>query len=73
MNSFTRKKLRAQFSVHSAQEDYNFLVRSGSKPIPPGEAELDGIKRQIPAGAVLFAPMSKKDQLGNYKQSAPAK
>ena len=72
-NSFRREKTRAQFSAHSAQEDYNFSVRSGSIPIPPGEAELDGVKRQIPVGTVLFDPASEKDQLGNYKQSEPAK
>lgn len=72
-NSFTREKSRAQFSVHSAQEEYNFSVRSGSKLIPPGVAELDGVKRQIPVGTVLFDPASKKDESGNYEQSEPAK
>ena len=56
--TFVKGNLRAQFSVHSAQEDYNFSVRSGSKPIPPGKAELDGIKRKIPVGTVLFDPDS---------------
>ena len=57
--TFVKENLRAQFSVHSAQEDYNlFSLHSNSKPIPPGEAELDGIKRQIPVGAVLFDPDS---------------
>ena len=71
--TFASGVLKAQFSVHSAQEDYNFSVRIGSKPIPLGEAELDGVKRQIPVGTVLFDPASKKDESGNYKQSDPAK
>ena len=57
---------RARFSVHSAREDYKFSVRSGSKPIPPGDAELDGVKRQIPVGTVLFDPDS-------GRRSEPAK
>ena len=56
--TFVQESLRAQFSIHSAQEDYIFSVSSSSKPIPPGEAELDGVKRQIPVGAVLFDPDS---------------
>ena len=56
--TFAYEQYRARFSVHAAQEDYNFSVRSGSKPIPPGEAELDEVKRQIPVGAVLFDPDS---------------
>lgn len=56
--TFVQGNSRAQFSVHSAQEDYNFSHHSNSKPIPPGEAELDGVKRQIPAGTVLFDPDS---------------
>ena len=48
----------AQFSALMDPEDYNFSVRSGSKPIPRGEAELDGIERQIPVGTVLFDPDS---------------
>lgn len=71
--TFTDEILRARFSVHTAKEDYNFSVRSDSKPIPPGEAELDEVKRQIPVGTVLFDPESKKDEFGNYKQSEPAK
>jgi len=64
--TFMNEILRARFSVHTAQEDYNFSVRSGSEPIPPGEAELDGIKRQIPVGTVLFDP-------GSGRTSDPAK
>ena len=71
--TFVQGNSRAQFSVHSAQEDYNFSHHSNSKPIPPGEAELDEVKRQIPVGTVLFDPESKKDEFGNYKQSEPAK
>lgn len=56
--TFASGNWRARFSVHTAQEDYKFSVRSGSKPIPPGVAELDGIKRQIPVGTVLFDPDS---------------
>ena len=57
--TFVSGNLRAQFSTHSAQEDYNFFsLHSNSKTIPPGEAELDGVKRQIPVGTVLFDPDS---------------
>lgn len=70
--TFVKGNLRAQFSIHSAQEDL-FSLHSNSKPIPPGIAELDGIERKIPVGTVLFDPTSKKDESGNYKQSEPAK
>ena len=63
---FTNKQLKAQFSVQIAREDYNFSVRSGSKPIQLGNAELDEVKRQIPVGTVLFEPDS-------GRTSAPAK
>ena len=56
--TFMNEILRARFSVHTAQQDYNFSVRSGSEPIPPGDAELDGVKHQIPVGTVLFDPDS---------------
>ena len=56
--TFASGDLRARFSIHSAQEDYNFSVRSGSIPIQLGKAELDGIERQIPVGTVLFDPDS---------------
>lgn len=55
---FARGEERAKFSVRPSREDYIFSVSSGSKPIPPGVAELDEIKRQIPAGTVLFDPDS---------------
>lgn len=64
--TFVSGDLRAQFSIYSAQEDYKFSVRNNSKTIPPGEAELAGIKRQIPFGTVLFDPMSPKNKDGNY-------
>ena len=70
---FAVGSLRARFSAQAIPDNYSFSVRAGSKPIQPGEAELDGIKRQIPAGTVLFDPASEKDQFGNYKQSEPAK
>lgn len=55
---FVSGEERAKFSVRPSQEDYKFSVSSGSKPIPPGVAELDGIERQIPVGTVLFDPDS---------------
>ena len=55
---FASGEERAKFSVRPSQEDYNFSVRSGSKPIQLGKAELDGIERQIPVGTVLFDPSS---------------
>ncbi|WP_314083245.1 pentapeptide repeat-containing protein [uncultured Rothia sp.] len=55
---FARGEERAKFSVRPSREDYIFSVSSGSKPIPPGVAELDGIERQIPVGTVLFDPDS---------------
>ena len=56
--TFVDGKLRARFSVHTAQEDYKFSVRCDSKPIKLGKAELDRIERQIPVRAVLFDPDS---------------
>ena len=56
--TFTADLGKAQFSVHTAQEDYIFSVSSGSKPIQLGKAELDGIERHIPVGTVLFDPDS---------------
>ena len=64
--TFMNEILGAWFSVHTVQEDYIFSVSSGSKPIPPGEAELDGIERQIPVGAALF-------DLDSGRISEPAK
>ena len=56
--TFTTKLGKAQFSIQTAQKDYKFSVHPDSKPIRLGKAELDGIKRQIPVGAVLFDPDS---------------
>lgn len=64
--TFTTKLRKAQFSIQTAQKDYKFSVHPDSKPIRLGKAELDGIKRQIPVGAVLFDPDSDR-------KSKPAK
>lgn len=56
--TFTTKLGKAQFSIQTAQKDYKFSLHPDSKPIRLGKAELDGIKRQIPVGAVLFDPDS---------------
>ena len=64
--TFADKSGSALFSVQVDPQDYDFSVRSGSKPIQLGKAELDGIERQIPVGTVLFDPSS-------GETSAPAK
>ena len=52
---------RAQFATLSKnQRAHNFTVAKGSFPIPPGEAEMDGVKYRIPVGTVLFDPSSGK-------------
>ncbi|WP_315294447.1 pentapeptide repeat-containing protein [Rothia mucilaginosa] len=56
--TFARENYRARFGVQDGQEDYKFSVRSGSKPIQLGKAELDEVKRRIPVGAVLVDPDS---------------
>ena len=72
--TFVSGNLRTRFSVHSTQEDYNSSVRSGSMLIPPGEAELDGVKRQIPVGTVIFDPDSWDEGKWEYTRvSEPAK
>lgn len=49
----------AYFSYKVDKNKYNFFVITDSPhKINRGEAELDGIKRQIPVGAVLFDPDS---------------
>lgn len=64
---------RARFSVQSAQGKYIFSVHNTSKPIPPGEAELDGVKHQIPVGTVLFDPDSWDEEKQEYTRvSEPA-
>lgn len=70
--TFANEQLRARFSVHTAQEDYNFSVRSGSKPIHTRETKLDDVTRRIPIGAVLFDPSSPRDENGKYRESPPA-
>lgn len=70
--TFARKNRRAQFSVHLAQEDYDFSVSSDSKPIHTKETKLNGVTRRIPIGAVLFDPSSPKDENGKYRESPPA-
>ena len=73
-NSFTRENSRARFSVSMAQEDYNFSLRSDSRSIQLGKAELDGIIRWIPIGAVLFDPDSWDEEKWKYtRESKPAK
>ena len=65
---------RAWFSLLPAHEDHDFSIHSTSKPIPPGEAELDGVKRQIPVGTVLFDPDSWDEGKWEYTRvSEPAK
>ncbi len=70
--TFVRKNRRAQFSVHSAQEDYDFSVSIGSKPIHTRETKLDDVTRRIPIGTVLFDHSSPKDENGRYRESPPA-
>ena len=65
--------MRARFSLHSAQKDYDFSTYNG-KTIPPGTAELDGVERSIPIGTVLFNPDIKNKKTGEYtRMSKPAK
>lgn len=72
--TFASGELRARFSVSTAQEDYVFSVRQGSKPINCGTTTLLGETFEIPLGSVLFDPMSPKRQNGNYSGlSDPAK
>ena len=56
--TFASGELRARFSVSTAQEDYVFSVRQGSKPINCGTATLVSQSLEIPLGAVLFNPSS---------------
>lgn len=64
--------MRARFSLHSAQKDYNFSTYNG-QTIPRGKAELDGVERSIPIGTVLFNPDIKDKKTGEYRMSLPAK
>ena len=53
------KTLRTRFAALAEnQEAHNFTVSKHSQPIPPGEAELGGVKYRIPVGTVLFDPSS---------------
>lgn len=70
--TFVSGDLRARFSACSSQEDYNFSVSSGSKPIHTRETKLDDVTRYIPIGTVLFDPSSPKDENGKYRESPPA-
>ena len=70
--TFVSGDLRARFSACSSQEDYNFSVSSGSKPIHTRETKLDDVTRRIPIGTVLFDPSSPKDENGKYRESPPA-
>lgn len=71
---FVREDSNARFSASIAQEDYNFSPRSDSRSIQLGKAELDGIIRWIPVGAVLFDPDSWDEEKWKYtRESKPAK
>lgn len=71
---FVSENSTARFSVSMAQEDYNFSLRSDSRSIQLGKAELDGIIRWIPVGAVLFDPDSWDEEKWKYtRKSKPAK
>lgn len=65
---------RAEFSVQADPQKHNFKTHQGSQPIPLGKAELDGIERFIPVGAVLFDPTSWDEESQDYIDiSEPAK
>ena len=64
--TFVSKILIAQFSVHPAQEDYNFSVSSGSKPIELGSATLGDKTFIIPFGTVVFDPDSWDEKTEEY-------
>ena len=68
-------RARAQFAALSKnQRAYNFAVHEDSQPILRGEAELDGVKHDIPVGTVLFDPTSWDEQKEIYTRvSTPAK
>ena len=68
-------RARAQFAALSKnQRAYNFAVHEDSQPILRGEAELDGVKHDIPVGTVLFDPTSWDEQKEIYTRvSKPAK
>ena len=64
--TFTNEQLSARFSVHSSQEDYDFSVRSGSKPIELGSATLGDRTFSIPYGTVVFDPGSWDETTKEY-------
>ena len=64
----------ARFSNRVIWADSNFSVRSGSQPIKPGDATLDGKTFRIPIGAVIFNPDSWDEEIKKYTHiSDPAK
>ncbi|WP_049340571.1 pentapeptide repeat-containing protein [Rothia mucilaginosa] len=68
-------RARAQFATLSKnQRAHNFAVHEDSRPILLGEAELDGVKHDIPVGTVLFDTTSWDEQKEVYTRvSTPAK
>ena len=66
---------RARFAALSEKQPaHNFAVHEVSRPILPGEAELDGVKYRIPVGTVLFDPDSWDEEKQEYTRvSTPAK
>ena len=64
----------ARFSNRFNWADSNFSVRSGSQPITPGDATLDGKTFRIPLGTVVFNPDSWDEKIKKYTHiSDPAK
>ena len=64
----------AKFSNRVIWADSNFSVRSGSQPIKPGDATLDGKTFRIPLGTVIFNPDSWDEEIKKYTHiSDPAK
>ena len=64
----------ARFSNRINWADSNFSVRSGSQPINPGDATLDGKTFRIPLGTVVFSPDSWDEEIKEYTHlSDPAK
>ena len=62
------------FSNRVNWADSNFSVRSGSQPIKPGDATLDGKTFRIPLGTVVFDPDSWDEESKKYTHiSDPAK
>ena len=56
------------------QQAHNFAVHEDSQPILLGEAELNGVKHDIPVGTLLFDPDSWDEEKQEYTRvSVPAK